>query len=145
VNEKTEGAMVQFRKRWKFGPFSFGLSKRGLSISVGAGGVRVSKGADGKMRRTVGIPGTGVYDTKVIGARKAEPATKAVEIKLTGEGPPLTDGQREHLRRELEGVSTRNMPDLSAMTLSDGEAILDAIGGELFYVTQQRRAEAEGQ
>jgi hypothetical protein len=139
--------MVQFRKRWKFGPFSFGLSKRGISTSVGAGGVRVSRGADGKVRRTVGVPGTGVYDTKFISApeKHREPVTKAVEVKLTGEGPPLTDGQREHLRRELEGVGTRNMPDLSDMTLSDGEAILDAIGGELFYVTQQRRAEDEGQ
>lgn len=139
--------MVQFRKRWKFGPFSFGLSKRGLSGSVGAGGVRVSRGADGKVRRTSGIPGTGVYDTKVVGDREKEqePATQAVDIKLTGGGPPLTDGQRDHLRRELERVGTRNMPDLSDMTLDDGEAILDAIGGELFYVTQRRRAEDEGQ
>jgi hypothetical protein len=134
--------MVQFRKRWKFGPFSFGLSKRGLSAGVGAGGVRVSKGADGKVRRTVGIPGTGVYDTNVISGKTEEPTTRAVDIKLTGEGPRLTDGQREHLRRELERVGSRNMPDLSDMTLSDGEAILDAIGGELFYVTRRRRAES---
>jgi Protein of unknown function (DUF4236) len=135
--------MVQFRKRWKFGPFSFGLSKRGLSASVGAGGVRVSKDADGKVRRTVGVPGTGVYDTKVIGGKR-EPASRAVDVQLTHEGPPLTDGQRDHLRRELERVGTRNMPHLSDLTLSDGEAILDAIGGELFYVTQRRRAENEG-
>jgi hypothetical protein len=102
------------------------------------------KGADGKVRRTVGIPGTGVYDTRVVGDNERDGETRAVDIKLTGEGPPLTDGQREHLRRELGQVGTRNMPDLSDMTLADGEAILDAIGGEQFYVTQRRRADETG-
>lgn len=57
--------MVQFRKSKKVGPFRFTLSNRGLSSSVGAGPLRVSRGADGKVRRT--ISGGGFYDTKVIG------------------------------------------------------------------------------
>ena len=43
--------MVQFRKRRRFGPFSFGLSKRGVSSCVGVPGLRVSKGSDGKVHR----------------------------------------------------------------------------------------------
>lgn len=59
--------MVGFRKSKKVGPFRFTLSKRGISTSAGAGPLRVTRGADGKYRRTVRLTGTGLYDTKVIG------------------------------------------------------------------------------
>ncbi len=58
--------MVQYRKQKKLGPFRFTVSQRGISTSFGAGLFRISKGADGKVRRTVRIPGTGIYDTKVV-------------------------------------------------------------------------------
>ncbi|MCL2533161.1 MAG: DUF4236 domain-containing protein [Nocardiaceae bacterium] len=58
--------MVQFRKSKKLGPVRLTVSTRGVGISAGAGPLRVSRGADGKVRRTVRIPGTGIYDTKVI-------------------------------------------------------------------------------
>jgi Protein of unknown function (DUF4236) len=70
--------MVQFRKRKKAGPFQFTVSQRGISTSVGAGPLRFTLGADGKVRRTVRIPGAGIYDTKVVGGRTA-PATPAAE------------------------------------------------------------------
>jgi hypothetical protein len=98
------------------------------------------------VRRTVRAPGTGVYDTKVIGGRKRksdQPATKELNIEFDQPpvGPLLTPGQMEHVRRELDRAGVTNMPDLEALelTLGDGEKILDAIGGEPFYVTQQRR------
>ncbi|WP_064931085.1 DUF4236 domain-containing protein [Mycolicibacterium peregrinum] len=59
--------MVQFRKSKKSGPFRFTLSQRGLSSSVGGGPFRLSLGADGRARRTVRVPGVGLYDTKTIG------------------------------------------------------------------------------
>ncbi|SHP56275.1 DUF4236 domain-containing protein [Mycobacteroides abscessus] len=62
--------MVQFRRSKKFGPFRLTLSKSGLGISAGAGPLRISRGADGKVRRTIRVPGTGISDTKVIGGRK---------------------------------------------------------------------------
>jgi len=57
---------VQFRKSKSLGPFRFTLTNRGLSTSVGAGPLRLSRGADGKVRRTVRVPGAGIYDSKVI-------------------------------------------------------------------------------
>jgi hypothetical protein len=42
------------------------VTARGLSTSVGAGPLRLSRGADGKVRRTIRVPGTGIYDTNVI-------------------------------------------------------------------------------
>lgn|SRR5574337_565305 len=66
--------MVQYRKRKNVGPFRLTVSQRGISTSVGAGPVRVSRGADGRVRRTVRVPGTGIYDTKVVGmTRPARP------------------------------------------------------------------------
>ena len=59
--------MVQFRKYKKSGPFRFTLSQKGLSTSVGGGRFRLSLGADGRARRTVRVPGAGLYDTKTIG------------------------------------------------------------------------------
>ena len=59
--------MVQFRKSKSFGPVRLTFSKRGLSTSVGAGPLRVSRGADGTWRRTVRVPDVGISDTKKIG------------------------------------------------------------------------------
>ena len=70
--------MVQYRKSKKVGPFRLTVSQRGISTSVGAGPLRVSRGADGRVRRTIRVPGTGIYDTKVVGTtRQARPAAAA--------------------------------------------------------------------
>lgn len=61
--------MVQFRKSKSFGPFRITATKRGISTSFGAGPIRLSRGADGKTRRTIRAPGTGIFDTKVIGGK----------------------------------------------------------------------------
>lgn len=66
--------MVQFRKRNKAGPFQFTVSQRGISTSIGAGPLRFSLGADGKVRRTARIPGAGIYDTEVVGGRTVSSA-----------------------------------------------------------------------
>jgi hypothetical protein len=72
--------MVQYRKSKKVGPFRLTVSQRGISTSVGAGPVRISRGADGRVRRTVRIPGTGIYDTKVVGGQNPAPATAPAQV-----------------------------------------------------------------
>src|SRR5215475_5934800 len=57
---------IQFRKSKTSGPFRVTASKRGVSTSVGIGPIRYSLGADGKTRRTIRVPGTGIYQTEVI-------------------------------------------------------------------------------
>jgi hypothetical protein len=84
--------MVQFRKSKKFGPVRITASKKGLGVSAGAGPVRVGLGADGKVRRTLRLPGTGIYDTKVVAAadktaRPQTPVTSKPEVRL--EQPPI--------------------------------------------------------
>ncbi|NNG39703.1 DUF4236 domain-containing protein [Flexivirga sp. ID2601S] len=58
--------MVSFRKSKKVGPFRLTASKSGLSVSAGAGPVRITRRTDGKIQRTIRVPGTGVSDTRVI-------------------------------------------------------------------------------
>ena len=74
--------MVQYRKSKKVGPFRLTVSQRGISTSVGAGPLRISRGADGKVRRTVRVPGTGIYDTKVVGGQSRSPASPSAQTNV---------------------------------------------------------------
>lgn len=88
--------MVQFRKSKSFGPFRITATKRGISTSFGAGPIRLSRGADGKTRRTIRAPGTGVFDTKVISGKarkraKGKPVTEPKNLVASDpvvEAPP---------------------------------------------------------
>jgi hypothetical protein len=57
---------LRFRKSKTFGPLRFTFGRRGVSTSIGWGPFRISLGSDRKVRRTVRIPGTGVYDTTTV-------------------------------------------------------------------------------
>lgn len=51
---------LRFRKSFKAGPFRINLSKSGVGYSVGTKGFRVTKKANGGVRTTASIPGTGI-------------------------------------------------------------------------------------
>ncbi len=57
----------RFRRSTKIGPFRLTATKRGFSTSVGVPGARIGINTKGQIRATGGIPGTGVYDTEIIG------------------------------------------------------------------------------
>ena len=71
---------LRFRRSAKFGPFRFTATKTGLSGSFGVHGARVSVNSKGQVRRTVGIPGTGIYDTELVrtSSHREEAFTPAV-------------------------------------------------------------------
>ena len=56
---------IRFRKSVKIGPFRFTASKSGISSSIGFGGARITKRADGRIQTTAGIKGTGIHYTEV--------------------------------------------------------------------------------
>ena len=59
---------LNFRKSFSLGKLiRINLSKGGLGVSAGVPGFRVSVSPKGKVRRTVSIPGTGLYHTKTVG------------------------------------------------------------------------------
>jgi hypothetical protein len=57
----------RLRRSKRLGPIRLTFGRRGLSTSVRFGDVRISYGADGKIRRTVRIPRTGLYNVQVVG------------------------------------------------------------------------------
>ena len=59
--------VFRFRKSFNLGKhFRINLSKNGIGYSVGAKGVRLSHGADGKDRLTTSVPGTGLSSTHTL-------------------------------------------------------------------------------
>ena len=62
---------MSYRRSKKVGPLRFTVSQRGISTSIGGGPLRITHGADGKVRRTIRAPGTGFYDTRVIGGKNS--------------------------------------------------------------------------
>jgi hypothetical protein len=128
---------MQFRKTKTFGGLRFSLSKKGVAVSVGAGPLRVGVGADGKVRRTVRAPGTGLYDTKVIGSvrpSKTKPRAAPKTVLLPGEpewAPPCTETQRRYLAdfvRSHTGDDDLSLFD--GISLFSGEYVLSRLRGD---------------
>lgn len=87
---------TRFRKSKNFGPLRFTLSKSGLGMSVGVKGFRVTKTANGRLRTTASIPGTGisyVKDRSVSSQNKRKvetPAMKSANINGSPRAPKMT-------------------------------------------------------
>src|ERR1700758_32169 len=67
-------AIVQFRRSKKVGPFRITISWNGIASGRGLSG----NGADGKVRRTIRISGTGIYDARVVSPFRQKAATKSI-------------------------------------------------------------------
>jgi|LakMenE01Jun11ns_1017448.scaffolds.fasta_scaffold9866552_1 hypothetical protein len=71
---------LRFRKSMKIMPgVRLSLSKGGVSTSLGTTGARMTLGSDGKVRGTVGIPGSGLSNTEVLGKSKSKKSVKTNE------------------------------------------------------------------
>ena len=81
---------LRFRRSAKFGPFRLTATTRGLAASVGAPGARVSVNTKGQVRRTVGIPGSGLYDTELV-----NPRGPSAEQSATDSRPARSDSPQE--------------------------------------------------
>ncbi len=46
------------------------MTKKGIGVSAGVPGFRLSFGADGKKRRTISLPGTGLRKTEEVRERR---------------------------------------------------------------------------
>ena len=74
----------RFRKSIRIFPgVRINLSKTGIGASVGFKGFRVTKRADGKIQKTVSLPGTGISYVDVSGGKKTtgEAAKKTQRAK----------------------------------------------------------------
>ena len=82
---------LRFRRSVGFGPFRLTATKRGVSGSIGVRGARVGINSKGQVRRTKGIPGSGLYDTEVIGhvGGKASSSTHSAVTAAKSDHPGL--------------------------------------------------------
>ena len=51
---------IRLRKTFKIGAARINLSKSGIGGSIGAKGARITKMANGRTRKTISVPGTGI-------------------------------------------------------------------------------------
>ena len=70
---------LRFWRRVKVAPgVTINLSKGGASVSVGPRGARTTFGR-GRVRQTLGLPGTGMFYTRTLDGPPAQPVASAVE------------------------------------------------------------------
>jgi Protein of unknown function (DUF4236) len=77
----------RFRKSKIFGPVRLTLGRRGVSSSIGWGPLRFSRGADGRLRRTLRVPGTGLSDT--VGGRRGSRPDQLIFVHNCGHDPAV--------------------------------------------------------
>ena len=70
----------RFKKSIKAGPVRVNFSKSGVGYSVGGKGFRVTKKANGGVRTTASIPGTGVSYVKDSGSGQKQSVADSMEM-----------------------------------------------------------------
>lgn len=147
------GAAVGFRyrKSKSFGPFRVTASKRGVSMSVGSGPFRVTASSNGRVTKTVRIPGTGMSYVSTSSAKgrsgansdrrggagsaliSQSPARLAIRdeswrILLAPDGTPSASKfQRNYVRAMAKRVGGVR-PSLAHLTIGQAERILKFLG-----------------
>ena len=107
--------MAVFRKSKKLGPLRLTATTKGLSLSGGVKGARVSANTKGEVRRTLSVPGAGIYDTKKIsgGGSKASPSTGADATRTQMVTHIEAAGGSRDLREGQDGVVTAKVVGLT--------------------------------
>lgn len=73
----------RFRRSAKFGPFRLTATGRGVGVSVGVKGARVGIGADGRVRETLSVPGTGISYQETHRARATLPPSRRAGLSVS--------------------------------------------------------------
>lgn len=87
----------RYRKSFKFGPFRVNLSKSGVGYSMGNKYFRVTKKANGGVRTTTTLPGTGISHVKDYSAKQVKAAVQsqpqsAQQVNAVQSQPAATGG-----------------------------------------------------
>lgn len=125
-----------FRRSKKVGPFRLSLGKKGLGVSVGVKGARIGVGADGRVRQSISIPGTGLSYRKTLSAGSGSaPAASSSSSSPSGCLVLLA------LFPIVYAVGLAAQNQMLPQTLIVGAAIAAAI----FFVRRRRAQEAQRQ
>lgn len=83
---------IRYRKSFKLGPLRINLSKSGVGYSVGNKFYRVTKKANGGMRTTTTLPGTGISDVKEYSKDQVEEAAQMARTRKKKKVPAIVSG-----------------------------------------------------
>lgn len=83
---------IRYRKSFKLGPLRINLSKSGVGYSVGNKFYRVTKKANGGMRTTATLPGTGISDVKDYSKDQVEEAAQMARTRKKKKVPAIVSG-----------------------------------------------------
>lgn len=123
---------IRFRKSKNYGPFRVNLSKSGIGYSMGVKGLRVTKKANGGIRTTTSIPGTGISSVSEIPAarsrRKQKNAAKAQRRSMAATRRSIKKeyGLSNRQLKKLEKDARRHPQKYANMTNSQ---IMASVGG----------------
>ena len=101
----------RYRKSIKLGPLRINLSKSGVGYSVGNKFYRVTKKANGGMRTTATLPGTGISNVKDYSKDQVEEAAQMARTRRKKKVPAIVSGAAALL--VLIGVVTGGGDDAS--------------------------------
>lgn len=99
------------------------ISKSGVGYSAGGKGYRVTKHANGRVSRTVSVPGTGLSHNKTLssGRRSPTPATQPVPPPPRPPKPGmLSPGNEKALFGALEATTDRSTGDFASVARNFG-------------------------
>lgn len=111
----------RFRQSKKIGPFRVTASKSGLSYSGGIPGARYTVRADGKQQISIGIPGSGISYTEVLGknesegpggGNRAEAYTASVECSASASGELSV---ADYISEELDKIEAERSASQTAI------------------------------
>lgn len=83
---------IRYRKSFKLGPLRINLSKSGVGYSVGNKFYRVTKKANGGMRTTATLPGTGISNVKDYSKDQVEEAAQMARTRKKKKIPAIVSG-----------------------------------------------------
>ena len=96
---------IRFRKSKNIGPLRINLSKSGVGFSFGVKGARITKKANGGIRTTMSIPGTGIQSVtdrpsaKTMSKRKTKTARLRKQVQKKYD---LSNRQMSKLTKEAK-------------------------------------------
>lgn len=88
---------TRFRKSVKIAPgVRLNVNKGSVGISAGVKGARVSANSNGRVTRSVGVPGTGLYDVKTVKSGKSSGIQQANSGGVAGSASAVPREKKSH-------------------------------------------------
>lgn len=88
---------TRFRKSVKIAPgVRLNVNKGSVGISAGVKGARVSANSNGRVTRSVGIPGTGLYDVETVKSGKTSNIQQSQSDGIAGSAAIMPKEKKSH-------------------------------------------------